>query len=195
WSPDGATIAFAASSDPLLAHGGSSDLYLVSTSVSTGVSSNGDRSVKKIVALPGPDSTPRFSPDGTELAFNTTLGETYHFYANDHIASVRLEEVRKRPAASRGDVTDLTLDFDEDAGLMEWGGDVIYFRAAQKTSTHLFRLDPRTKNVARVTAPDAFYLNDASLTADHRSVAFTAGAGHGMPEVFVSSLSAAGGGF
>jgi dipeptidyl aminopeptidase/acylaminoacyl peptidase len=189
WSPDGASIAFAASSDPLLAHGDSSDLYVVSI---TG-GEKGDHSIKKIVALPGPDSNPRFSPDGSELAFNTSLGETYHFYTNDHIASVRLDDVRKRPATSRGDVTDLTASFDEDAGLMEWGGDGIYFRAAQKTSTHLFRLDPRTKTVARVTAPDAFYLNDASLTADHRSVAFTAGAAHGMPEVFVASLSAAGG--
>ncbi len=187
WSPDGATVAFAATSDPLLAHGGSSDIYLAGV--------NGDHSVTKIVALPGPDSTPRFSPDGTELAFSTTLGETYHFYANDHIASVRLDDARKRPATSRGDVTDLTPGFDESAGLMEWGRDGIYFRAAQKTSTHLFRIDPRTKDVARVTGPDAFYLNDASLTADDRSVAFTAGAANGMAEVYTASLSAPGGGF
>jgi dipeptidyl aminopeptidase/acylaminoacyl peptidase len=187
WSPDGSRIAFAATDTPLLAHGGSADVYVVDL--------GRDNAVKKIVALPGPDTTPRFSPDGKELAFSTSLGESYFFYANDHIALVRLDDVLRSPATRAADVTDLTASFDEDPALLEWGRDGIYFRAQQKTSSHVFRIDPRAKGITRVTAPETLFLNDVSFSADHRSMAFSAGAASGMLELFVASMPGARAGF
>ncbi len=55
WSPDGSSIVFSATVNPDLIQGATSDIYLLKLS---------DDSVKKIVAQPGPDNNPRFSPDG-----------------------------------------------------------------------------------------------------------------------------------
>jgi WD40-like Beta Propeller Repeat len=44
--------------------------------------SPGAATATKIVALPGPDRSPMFSPDGKQLAFTTSLGQPNFFYAN-----------------------------------------------------------------------------------------------------------------
>ena len=63
----------------------------------------------------------------------------------------------------------LTGEFDEDANLIDWGPDGIYFTALQKTTAHLYRIDPATRAVRRISAPDAFHASGASFTKDHRS--------------------------
>jgi dipeptidyl aminopeptidase/acylaminoacyl peptidase len=59
WSPDSTRIAFSATRNPLLAFGGDEDIYLLDLTK--------NNAVKKIVALPGPDGSPMFSPDGKQL--------------------------------------------------------------------------------------------------------------------------------
>jgi Tol biopolymer transport system component len=90
WSPDGTMIAFSGGANPLLAFGGTQDIYVVDLA-------HGDE-VRKVIALPGPDSGPRFSPDGQELAFNQALVPDDYFYANDRIVKVRVADVLRRPA-------------------------------------------------------------------------------------------------
>ncbi len=58
WSPDGSSIVFSATLNPDLIQGVTSDIYLLKL---------GDDAVKKIVAQPGPDNGPRFSPDGRQI--------------------------------------------------------------------------------------------------------------------------------
>ena len=179
WSPDSIRIAFAATASPLLAFGNESDLYLV------------DRArpgeAKAIVTLPGPEDAPVFSPDGRELAFETALGERFSYYANRHIASVRLDDVTSRPAARAADVHDRTPSFDESAQLLEWGPDGIYFWALQRTDSHLFRIPP-TGAIARVSAPDRLAVGGVTFTSDFKTAAFTvADAGH-LAEVALSPL-------
>jgi dipeptidyl aminopeptidase/acylaminoacyl peptidase len=120
WSPDSTKIAFAATVNPLLAFGSESDLYLLERAR--------PGEAKAIVTLPGPEDSPTFSPDGRGLAFETALGEPYHYYANQHIATVRLNEVEKRPAPTASEVSDRTAPFDEDAHLLGWGPDGIWAR-------------------------------------------------------------------
>jgi dipeptidyl aminopeptidase/acylaminoacyl peptidase len=180
WSPQASLISFTGTSNPMLASGGSADVYIADL--------NGNR-VTRVVALPGPDSNAHFSPDGSQLAFNTSLGEQYFFYANDHIATVRVADVLKTPATRPADLSDVTASFDEDAGLIDWGPDGIYFRAQQKTSTHLFRLDPRTGTTTRVTGSDPFFLSDVSFTHDFSSMAFSAAGTDHLTEVYVSPAS------
>jgi dipeptidyl aminopeptidase/acylaminoacyl peptidase len=180
WSPDGSKIAFSGTSNPLLAFGSSADLYIVDLTH--------DHAVKRVVALEGPDGNPRFSPDGSELAFSTSLAQPYYFYANDHIATVRVEDVLKTPATRPADVRDLTGQFDEDTTLIDWGVDGIYFRALQKTNSHLFRVDPRQKGIARLTSPEIFSIGDTTFTRDFRSMAYIAGEVTALPEVFVAPL-------
>jgi dipeptidyl aminopeptidase/acylaminoacyl peptidase len=179
WSPDSTLLAFSATANPLLAFSGNSDIYLADLAH--------DNSVRKIVALEGPDSNPVFSPDGKRLAFNTSLAQTYFYYANGHIAVVDVDKVREHPATTPAEVTDLTAKFDEDPQIVDWAPEGIYFQALQRTSSHLFRLDPDARTFARITGPDAYYLDDLSFTKDFKTFALTADDGQHMSELFVST--------
>jgi len=181
WSPDSTQIAFSATANPFLAFSGNQDIYLLQLTK--------NNAVTKIVALAGPDRNPMFSPDGKQLAFATSLAEPYFYYANGHIAVVELANVLDKPATAPADVRDLTAKFDEDPYPIDWGPDGIYFAAPQKMSAHLFRLDPKSTEIHRITAPDSLLLQDASFTADFKAVAIVTQDPTHMAELFVSSVS------
>ena len=180
WSPDSTRIAFAATPSPLLAHRSDSDLYLVARAH--------PEAVKAIVALPGPDDSPAFSPDGSEIAFETALGAPYHYYANGHIASVRLADVERRPARAAADVRDRTASFDEDAGLLAWGPDGIYMTALRRTDSHIFRI-PAAGEVTRLSSPERLAVSAPSFTRDFKTAAFVTADDRHLPEIAVSALT------
>jgi dipeptidyl aminopeptidase/acylaminoacyl peptidase len=181
WSPDSTKIAFSASSNPLLAFSGEQDIYLLDLAQ--------NNAVKKIVALPGPDTSPTFSPDGKQLAFTTALAQQYYYYTNRHIAVVDLATVASKPATTPADVTDLTGSFDENPNLEDWGPDGVYFAAGQKTSFHLFRVNPASRDIQRLTSPDTLVLRGGSLTGDFKTIAFIAPDATHMEELYVSRVS------
>jgi dipeptidyl aminopeptidase/acylaminoacyl peptidase len=183
WSPDGTTIAFAGGANPLIAFDGTNDLYLVDLAH--------ENTVKKIVSLPGPESDPHFSPDGRELAFNTSLAADDFYYVNARIATVRVADVLQKPATAAADVANLTAAFDEDAALLDWAPAGIYFRGYQKTASHLFRLDPKTKTIARMTAPDELYFVDGSFSGNFDTMAYTAPGRTRVNELYVTPLASA----
>jgi dipeptidyl aminopeptidase/acylaminoacyl peptidase len=178
WSPDGQRIAFAATHNPMLAFGGDEDIYLAELAK--------ENAVHKIVALDGPDNDPIFSPDGKQIAFATALAQPYYFYANGHIAVVDVERAMARTATKPEDVEDLTGQFDEDPRIAEWGPDGIYFEGLQKTSAHLFRVNPKTKEIARVSAPDPYNLDDVSFSKDFKTLGIAAQDATHLTEIFVS---------
>ena len=178
WSPDGKRIAFAATHNPMLAFGGDEDIYLAELAK--------ENAIHKIVGLEGPDGDPIFSPDGKQVAFATALAQPYYYYANGHIAVVDVDRALAQTATKPGDVEDLTGQFDEDPRIAEWGPDGIYFEGLQKTSAHLFRVNPKTKEIARVSAPDAYYLDDVSFTRDFKTLGIAAQDATHLTEVFVS---------
>ncbi len=181
WSPDSTRIAFAATASPLLAYRGEEDIYSLDLSQAN--------SVKKIIALPGPDSSPKFSPDGKQLAFGTALAQPYFYYSNRHIATVDLATVLNKTATSPADVHDLTAKFDENPYTIDWSPEGIYFVAGQKTSAHLFRLNPQTGDYLRITSPDSLLIEGISFTKDYRTVAFATEDSSHMAELFVSQVS------
>jgi Tol biopolymer transport system component len=146
WSPDSNLIAYSATANPFLAFRGEEDIYIADLAH--------DNAIHKVVALEGPDGGPVFSPDGKRLAFSTALAVPYFYYTNSHIAVVDVDKVLAKTATTPADVRDLTGKFDEDPRMVDWGPDGIYFEALQKTSAHLFRLDPSTTQVTRITSPD-----------------------------------------
>ncbi|MGC2656928.1 MAG: S9 family peptidase [Bryobacteraceae bacterium] len=181
WSPDSSKIAFSAAKSPLLAFSGEQDIYLLDLTQ--------NNAVKKIVALPGPDSSPKFSPDGKRLAFSTALGQPYYYYANQHIATVDLATVAGKPALAPADVDDLTASFDEDPQLLDWGPDGVYFAALQKTSIHLFTANPESRKIQRMSSPDTLIMEDGSFTSDFKTVVFSAPDATHMVELYVSPVS------
>jgi dipeptidyl aminopeptidase/acylaminoacyl peptidase len=181
WSPDSTQLAFSATPNPLMANRGDSDIYLLDL--------GHENRVRRIVALPGPDNSPVFSPDGKRLAFTTALGQKYYYYVNGHIATVDLDTVLAHPATDPSEVKDLTAHFDEDADLLDWGPDGIFFDALQKTTSHLFRLDPDSGAITRLTQPAAFVLEGISFTKDFKTVALASSDSRHMTELFISGIS------
>jgi dipeptidyl aminopeptidase/acylaminoacyl peptidase len=171
WSPDGTRIAFSAQRDPDLISTETADIYVVTVA---------DGKVKKIVNTPGPDRNPQWSPDGKQIAFETTAGSKYFFYTNVKIAVV---------SADGGTPQILTDAFDEDPGLITWAEDGIYFAAEQKTFAHLFRLNPETKAIEKLSSPDRLAAFSFSFSKDHKQVAFRAALENEYPEIFTTSVS------
>jgi dipeptidyl aminopeptidase/acylaminoacyl peptidase len=179
-SPDSNRVAFSATHNPQLAFLKDEDIYLLE------LSSGQPGAAIKIVALPGPDRTPMFSPDGRQLAFLTSLEQPNFFYANKHLAVVDLAAVLSHPARVAADVRDLTKGFDEDPQPVDWLPDGLYFGATRRMADHLFRVDPSTAVVQRISKDDALIINEASLTPDGRTLAFVAESPATLTELYVS---------
>jgi dipeptidyl aminopeptidase/acylaminoacyl peptidase len=171
WSPDGTRIAFSAQRDPDLISSETADIYVVTI---------GDRKVKKIVNTPGPERNPQWSPDGKQIAFETTAGSKYFFYTNVKIAIVE---------ADGGTPRVLTDAFDEDPGLIAWAPDGIYFAAEQKTYAHLFRLNPGTKAIEKLSSPDHLAAFSFSFSKDFKQVAYRAALENEYAEIYASTVA------
>ncbi len=171
WSPDGSRIAFSAQRDPDLISSETADIYVVSV---------GDGKVKKIVDTPGPDRNPKWSPDGKQIAYETSAASKYFFYTNMKIAVVD---------ADGGTPRVLTDAFDEDPGLIDWAADGIYFAAEQKTYAHLFRLNPATKVVEKLSAPDHLSAVSFSFSKDFKQMAYRAALENEYAEIFTATVA------
>ena len=158
WAPDGHAIAFAATSNPDLINGSSSDIYTLALA---------DDRLRKIVSQPGSDTNPEWSPDSRQIVFSTAMGKELSFARISRLALV---------AADGGAPRSLTDSFDEVPSVVAWKTTGLYFSALQKTAGHLFRMNPASGQVARVSAPDDLMAGGFTIDGDGRRVAFTAGA-------------------
>lgn len=170
WSPDGKRIAFSAALNPDLINGGTSDIYVLALAGDT---------VRKIVAQPGPDSSPLWSPDGRSILFSSAGGRLDYFARNIGLALV---------PADGGPIRPLTGAFDENPGTIAWNADGIYFSAMQKTAAHLYRLDPESLQIARLSAPDDAIVSGFSFSRDGKRLAFTAASPTTLSEICVSEF-------
>jgi dipeptidyl aminopeptidase/acylaminoacyl peptidase len=170
WSPDGTRIAFGATLNPDLIQGVTSDIYVLDLA---------DNRVRKVVDQPGPDTNPQWSPDGRELVFQSAMGNPQYMHANQRLAIV---------AAEGGKPRSITHAFDEQPGLLAWRPEGILFNGMQKTTAHLFRVDPRTGAIVRLSQPDALMGGGFSLSQDGRQVAFVAPSPTTLAEVYVTAL-------
>ena len=105
WSPDSTRIAFSATKDPDLGSSDTSDIYVLKVA---------DKAIRKIVSTKGPDTNPVWSPDGRQIAFETSNAREFFFYTNQYIALVPSEG---------GTPTLLSESFDEEPALLAWSPD------------------------------------------------------------------------
>jgi len=171
WSPDGQKIAFSATINPDLIQGGTADIYRLDTA---------DDKVKKIVSLAGPDNALKWAPDGKSVLISSAMGDPSYFAANTRLALV---------PAEGGTPRSLTDAFDESPGFVAWTAEGIYFSAQQKTASHLFKLDPVTLKITRITNPDGFMGGSFSFTRDGKMMAFSAASPTSLSEICVSGLN------
>jgi len=171
WSPDGTRIAFSAQKDPDLISSDTADIYVVSLS---------EKAVKKIVSTPGPDRNPKWSPDGKRIAFATAAGATYYYYTNGKIGVV---------GADGGSPQILTESFDEDAGLIDWGPDGIYFTAEQKSAAHLFRLNPGTGAAEKLSSPESLQSVSFSFSRDYKTAAYRGALPNEFAEIYTATVA------
>jgi len=173
WSPDSRQIAFSATQYRDRYPFWSYDIYVLNLT---------DKSTKKIVDRKGPDFFPVWSPDGREIAFRTyviTEKDEYYTYSAGYVAVV--------PAAG-GPARVLTEQFDENPTPLAWSPDGIYFAARQKTFQHLFRLNPATKAIERVSQPYDSVFTGFSFSRDYRQAAFTGQDARNYQELYVTDL-------
>jgi dipeptidyl aminopeptidase/acylaminoacyl peptidase len=173
WSPDGTRIAFDHRVNGSPASGGSADISIVTVS---------DATVRSLVTQDGPDARPVWSPDGARIAFETAMANPAFYYSNSLIAVV---------PASGGAPTALTTSFDEDASLVAWKDAGLFFSAAQRTNSYLFRLDPVTKSVTRLAPAAAWVGSNFTLSRDGSRVAFLGADASSVAEVFAAPATLA----
>jgi dipeptidyl aminopeptidase/acylaminoacyl peptidase len=171
WSPDGNTVAFSATINPDLINGGTADIYALTLA---------DDRIRKVVSQPGPDQNPLWSPDGRQILFSSAMGREQYFASN-----LRLAVVPQNGGSPRS----LTDQIDEVPSIVDWTPAGIYFSALQKTAGHLFRLDPISGAITRVSLPDALMGGGFTVARDGSRVAFVAGSPTRLPEVLVSEIA------
>jgi dipeptidyl aminopeptidase/acylaminoacyl peptidase len=171
WSPDGSEIVFDHRRSPHPSDGGSADISIVTVA---------DAKLRPLVTQPGPDADPVFSPDGAKVAFESAMARERFYYTNGYIAVV---------PRSGGTPVNLTASFDEDASLVDWGPDGIWMAADQKTEQALFRLDPETRTVARVSLDDAPIAFGFSFDGAFERVAFVGSSARAYPEACLAATA------
>ena len=167
WSPDSTRIAFTSVPDPTPNASRFADIYTVSVST---------KQVTPLVTAKGSDSNPQWSPDGTQVAFQTAAGQELS-YKNTRIAMV---------PATGGTPRILTLTFDEDPQLIRWNATGILFEGHQKTAAYLYQLDPATSRISRLGENDGLAYSQASVTADGTAAAFIRSSASGISELYYS---------
>src|SRR6185312_10076060 len=173
FSPDGRTIAFSAQRDPDLISAVTASLYTVSLA---------DGTVKKIVDAPGPNSDPHWSPDGSQIAFRAAPGAKYFFYANQKIAVV---------GRDGGPVRVVNPSFDEDAAVLRWAPEGIYFAGREGTNAGLYLVDPRTMATRKIALPGADIAGRFSFADGFHRVTYVGAGANRFGEVYASDLPAA----
>ncbi|MDH5714512.1 MAG: S9 family peptidase [Candidatus Aminicenantes bacterium] len=154
-TPKGGEIAFSAQPTPKVSDSFNSDLYLISLKESE---------TRKLVERPGPDSSPRWSPDGKMIAFISQDGKT-DWFVNSYICVV--------PAAG-GTPVNISQSFDEQVNLFHWcpEGKNIFFLGPTTVAFNLFSIPATGGKPQRITSGEFVYGN-FSFSRDFSKVAFT----------------------
>jgi dipeptidyl aminopeptidase/acylaminoacyl peptidase len=165
-SPDSAELAYVTNMDPEPANSTNTDIYTVPLE-------GGD--AKKLIAGPGAESSPKYSPDGKYLAYRMQLRAGYE--------SDRFRLATFDRAAGRS--VNLTEGLDRWVESFTWLADStrIAFTIEDRGRTSL-QLIPATGGGSRSIIAGASTLDDVQFTADGRTLIYTEQSGSRPTEIY-----------
>ncbi|MEW6455716.1 MAG: S9 family peptidase [Acidobacteriota bacterium] len=169
-SSDEKEIIFSSCSSPTANESMNSDLFKISIE-------GGE--VKEFIKRPGIDTSPKYSPDGEQIAFITTDGK-YTWIGNNFLAVVN----------SKGGIPkNISKKFDEEVNAFWWhpNNKEIFFIAYQRMNHHLFKISLKDENPIQITKGDGFYSN-FSFSEDFLRMAFIFQTPMIPPDLHVSEL-------
>lgn len=175
WSPDGKTIVFSHKVNPKI----NTDRIDANISLVASDSS----ALKLIVSQPGPDTNPKFSPDGQQIAFQSTGGRPEPIGMDDiYVVSKDGTGLRK-----------LIETPDRNASINCWGtdGKSIYFTETLKTSQVLYNMPieaSKTSEIALMSNTNGVSTS-YSINPRKKEMAFVFQDLNTPPELYFSELN------
>lgn len=175
WSPDGKTIVFSHKANPKI------NTSRIDANISLVESDSS--ALKLIVSRPGPDTNPKFSPDGQQIAFQSTGGRPEPIGMNDiYIISKDGTSLRK-----------LMETPDRNASINCWGtdGKSIYFTETLKTSRVLYNMPIEASKTSEITLMSNIngVSTSYSLNPRTKEMAFVFQDLNTPPELYFSELN------
>lgn len=162
-SPDGKMVAITAAPSPRLVDLLNMNIHLVNLE---------SKEVDLLDQGLGYESNLTFSNNGKILAFNRSTG----FQKNSQIFTVSISSGERQALSER---------FDEDANIVDWNNEGIFFEAAQKTQRYLYKLNPRSGEISKVSRKDDLIGYQFSLSSDGKTIAYRASNDTQLSEIFI----------
>lgn len=175
WSPDGTRIAFVSNrTGKEYDQDRNADVWVTPAGGCPGSAPSATTCLTRLSTSPGPDNTPRWSPDGASVAFLSAAGE------DDPVQLMMVP-------GNGGSALDVAPELDLLPGDLQFteGGRAIYFTSGVKGETHVFRVDLSTKRVSPVTSgPRA--VTAANVSANGRTMVYLANDFTHMSDVYAA---------
>ena len=169
WSPDGSKMVIAHRPDPLINSWMETDISILD--VESG-------ELTPLVAGPGFDGGPQWSPDGEWVVFASSGPETGSAYYEN-------SKFYKIPAAG-GELTRLAADLDEDPSIAAWTPRGIYLVSWDRTNRRVYRVDPNSgRTEVFADTPDRIW--SVSFTPDGNTMSLVGRTDTSLDEVYRSS--------
>ncbi|HEX4913756.1 MAG TPA: S9 family peptidase [Vicinamibacterales bacterium] len=178
WSPDGKRFVFGAAATPML-RDNRRDIYIADVS---------SKQVDKISTNWGNDATPKWSPDGSTIAWVSEPNTTPAL--PDGTASSTIVQGRLMLYdVNTKTIKDAGANFDTDPGGPNWTneGSRVMFVGGKRAYNEVFAFDVKSGQYSQLTKNKT--ISSTSVSRDGRTIIFTADAPDSAMEVYVTDPS------
>jgi dipeptidyl aminopeptidase/acylaminoacyl peptidase len=172
WSPDSKQIAFTKLPDPLINSGVHADIAILNLA---------DKKWETIISNPAGDFFQSWSPDGKALLYYSTMKDsTTFYYSNNRIFIFNLGSRSNR---------EILTTVDENKNIIDWNPGGIYFSAAKKMQTGVYRYVPGSVTTEFPTGMEV--PGGVSLSRDGSVMALSGRSFDGLNEIWIGKTGAA----